>query len=97
MSKYQIKNDKKNDEQKFYEQMIKRIGILILRSVIATMLIMATILFGVECAISGGYWIYLLSFIICITIVMICIGAIVADVCNMLLFVKELYDGNRKY
>jgi hypothetical protein len=82
----------KSSEQRFYERVLQRIGGLILHSVGATVLIMATILFGVKCATSGGYWAYVLSLIICIMVAISCIGAVVIDICNMLLFIKELYE-----
>lgn len=90
-------NKQKNDEQKFYEKVVRQIGTLILHSVGATVFILITVLLGVECATSSGYWIYLLSLIICIAVTVACVGAVIVDTCNMLLFVKELYDGKKKY
>ena len=97
MGKYQTKDNKKSNEQKFYERVIRMIGALILHSVGATVLIMVTILFGIKCATSGGYWIYLLSLIVSITTTVSCIGGIIIDIYNILFFIKELHDGNRKY
>lgn len=92
-----INEGKKTGEQKFYERVIQQIGALILHSVGATLLILVTILFGVKCATSGGYWVYLLSLIVCIAVTVVCIGAVILDTCNMLFMVKGLYDNNKKY
>jgi hypothetical protein len=87
----------KNDEQRFYEKVVRKIGALIIHSVGATVFILITILLGVECATSGGYWIYLLSLIICIAVTIACVGAVIVDTCNMLLFIRELHGGKKKY
>ena len=99
MGKYNNKNNgkHKNDEQRFYDRVVRQIGALILHSVGATVFIMITILFGIECATSGGHWIYLLSLIVCIAVTIVCIGAVIVDTCNMLLFIKGLHDGKREY
>lgn len=99
MGKYNknINENKKSDEQKFYERVIQKIGALILHSVGATVFILITVLLGVECATSGGYWIYLLSLIVCITVTIACVGSVIVDTCNMLLFVRGLYDSKQKY
>jgi uncharacterized membrane protein len=88
---------KKSNEQKFYEKVVRQIGALIIHSVGATLFILVTILLGVECATSGGFWIYLLSFIICIAVTIASIGAIIVDTCNMLLFIRRLHDGKKGY
>lgn len=88
---------RKSNEQKFYEKVIRQIGALILHSVGATLFILVTILLGVECATSGGYWIYLLSLIICIAVTIACVGAVIIDTCSMLLFIRGLHDGKREY
>lgn len=99
MGKYskQKNNMQKSNEQRFYENTMRKIGRLILYTVSVVISIVLTILFGVECATSGGYWVYLLSLIICITATVICIGAVIVGICDMLLFVKGLYDGKVKY
>ena len=99
MGKYikKIGDNKKSSGQKLYERAIQQIGALILHSVGATVLIMVTILLGIKCATSGGYWVYLLSLIVCIVATISCIGAVIIDTCNMLLFIKELYDDKKGY
>lgn len=91
------KDRKKSNEQKFYESVIQQIGALILHSVMATVFISVTIFLGVECATNGGYWVLLLSSMICVAVTIACIGAVIADACGMLLLVKELHDGKKKY
>lgn len=88
---------KKSNEQKFYEKVIQQIGALIIHSVGATISILVTIILGIQCATSGGYWTYLLSVIICITVTAACIGAIIVDTCNMILLIRGLHDGKREY
>lgn len=88
---------KDSNNQKFYKRMAKQINMLILHSVCATILVLITILLGVECATSGGYWAYILSIIICITITIVCIGAVIADTCNIFFIIKRLYDNSIKY
>lgn len=88
---------KKSNERKFYEKFIRRIGMIILHSVGATVFILITILLGVGCATSGGHWVYLLSLIICIAITIFCTGAVVVDICHMLFFAEGLYNNKREY
>lgn len=92
-----MEKNKKSSEQKFYEKVMSQIGILIIHSIGATLSILITILLGVKCATSSGYWIYILSLIVCIAVTVACIGAVIVDTCNMLLFIKGLHDGKREY
>lgn len=88
---------KKSNEQKFYDKVIQQIGALIIHSVGTTLFILITIIIGVKCATSDGYWIYLLSLIVCIAVTAVCVGAIIVDTCNMLLLIKGLHDGKKEY
>ena len=90
-------DNKKSNEQKFYESVMQKIGALILHTVGATVFVLITILLGVECAKSGGHWTLLLSLIVCIAVTIVCIGAVIVDTCNMLFFVDKIHVGNRKY
>lgn len=91
------KRSKKNSEQKFYDRTMQLIGTLILHSVSATVMVLVTTLIGIECVTSNGYWAVLLSLIICAVIMLGCIGAVIVDTCNMMVFIKELYDNKREY
>lgn len=87
----------KNNGKRFYKMVKKQINALILHSVGSTILVLVTILLGIECATSGGYWAYILSIIICIAITIACIGTVIADTCNIFFIIKNLYDNRREY
>ena len=87
----------KSAKQKFYDSVIQQIGALIIHTVGATIFILVTILLGIKCATSDGYWVYLLSTIICVAVTIACIGAVIIDACNMVIFIKELDDNKNNW